>query len=154
MNPLRLLFLCLCSLLVACGSKDPTFTAPASTGPMKIQQLEARREGDHVLVRATLAFTNPTQEAVTLRAEAVSLLAGAEIVPAFTRPFQDYPTVEPGATGETKLEYWAETRQLPGSLRLKYQSQVLTIKGDAEFKIEQLPEGQMVFLSWPEWRVQ
>jgi hypothetical protein len=154
MIPLRLLCLCLGSLLVACGSKDAPATAPAATGPMKVQQLEARRDGDHVLVRATLYFTNPTKEAVTLRAEAVSLLAGPDIVPAYTRPFLDYPTVEPGASGVTKLEYWAEARQLTGSLRLKYQSQVLTIKGDAEFKIEQLPEGQMVFLSWPEWRVQ
>ena len=120
---------------------------------MKLEQLEVRRDGAHVLVRATLDVTNPAKEPLTLRADAVPLLAGPEIVPAYTRPFQDHPTVKPGASGVAKLEYWADARHLAGSLLLKYQSQVLTIKGDAEFKIEQLPEGQMVVLSWPEWRV-
>jgi hypothetical protein len=148
----RLLSVWFALVLVSCGSKEATAPVAASEGPLKVQQLEVRREEDHLLVRATVHFTNSTEEPVILRSESVGLLAGPEIISAFVRPFNEYPKVEPGKTGIARLEYWAEARQLAQELRLKYAGQVLVIKTAGEFNIEQLPEGQMVFLSWPAWQ--
>jgi hypothetical protein len=154
MHPLfRLLFFGVALLLISCGSKPSAGGTVAADGPLQVQQLAVRRDGDHLLVRATVHFTNKTDQAVRLRSEAIGLHAGGEIIPAFTRPFNEYPNVEPGTSGVSVLDYWAEPRQVAQELRLKYQEQSLTIKTAGEFNIQQLPEGKLVFLSWPAWQV-
>jgi hypothetical protein len=154
MPPLFRLILCGVTLfLISCGSKPSAGSSVADGGPLKVQQLAVRRDGDHLLVRATVHFTNTTNQVVRLRAELVGLHAGGEIIPAFIRPFNEYPNVEPGGSAVATLDYWAEPQQVGRELRLKYQDQFLTIKAAGEFNIQQLPEGQMMFLSWPAWQV-
>lgn len=150
-SPCRIFLSIFTCFLAACGSKEPS--APVTPpGPLVVKQVALRRDGDHVMIQATVDFTNGTGSAVRLRNEDVTLLAGSEIIGAFTRPFNEYPNIAPGTTGSAKLEYWAEVSQLGNELRLKYDAQRITIKSDGKFDIAQLPEGQLVFVSWPAWK--
>ncbi len=151
MSPPSIL-LVLCFLLTACGPAAPPSRVPAA-GPLTIQQVAVLADGDHLRIQVTVLFKNPTAEEVRLTAEEVPLLSAGEIIPAYTKPFADYPTVPAGGSIVTSLTYWAETRQVAGPLRLKYGPQVLPLKSAAEFKSAQLPANQSVIVSGLDWKL-
>ena len=83
----------------------------------------------------------------------VQLDAGGNQVPPFVRPFASRQEIAPGASGEVSVEYWMAQKELGSEIALRWNDQKLPVKSAAVFPIEQLPEGKMVVVSTPDWRV-
>ena len=150
----QLSFVLLCGLLCAgCGPKASTTPTAEPAGPLALQKLEIKREADHMLVRVSLKCENRGKEPLVASAATFQLDAGGNQVPPFVRPFASRQEIAPGASGEVSVEYWMAQKELGSEIALRWNDQTLPVKSAAVFPIEQLPEGKMVVVSTPDWRV-
>lgn len=149
-----LVLVVLCLFTASCGQQGGSSSASKTPeGPFKIESLKAKREGDHVHLRILVAGENRGKDPLAFSAKALPLMSGKDAVPPFVRPFISVVEIPPGKSGKGSVDYWVNKTLLQQPLSLTVGGQNISIKAAAGFNIDQLPEGKMVVLSCPDWRI-
>lgn len=117
-----------------------------------VHRLTLVRDFGNARLDIDVRLTNKHAKKLQLVAPAIKLLAGKDHqVPEFFLPVEPVPELPVKTTADVHLRYWLEKSDLAGKLTLQFEGEVVDLKSDKPFDLNQLKNAEPKVLGVGDW---